>query len=167
MSTNEWASPSVATVLHTAMAVHGVLAVVYGGAALANPAALEPLHAPPSETHLHWFRLFGGSMVAVGLLALYAAVAIADRVHTYWLGAALWVWTGLQAYVTYYDYLAGGAHSTYPLVVLLVVLMAVYSVAFLAVALLPGTPVTEHLRSHANHHERHAASDARHAAKAD
>lgn len=80
----EVAIPSVRTVISTALTVHGVLAVIYGVAALAHPSFLEPLHKQPSVQHEHWFHLHGIAMLFVGLVALYASVFITDRVHSYW-----------------------------------------------------------------------------------
>jgi len=153
--------PTVRTVMNTALTIHGLLAIIYGTAALAHPSFLEPLHAKPSPAHEHWFHLHGIAMLAVGLVALYSSAFITDRVHTYWIGATMWLWTGATSYFTYYDHINKGP-STQALVIVLAILMGIYAIAFLIVSILPGAPVTSHLGSHSAHHERKALHEAKH-----
>lgn len=38
----------------------------------------------PSPADVHWFAMHGITLLILGLLALYSAAFITDRVHKYW-----------------------------------------------------------------------------------
>lgn len=99
---------TIRNVLSVALILHGVLALVYGAAALTHPEVLEPFHRVPSPDHLHYFELHGVSMLFAGLLALCAGVLVRDRVIIWWTSIAAALWAGAQLYVTYRDLAMSG-----------------------------------------------------------
>lgn len=94
---------TISHILSVALIIHGVLALVYGAAALTHPEVLEPFHRAPTAEHAHYFELHGVSMLFAGLLALCAGVLVRDRVIIWWTSIAAALWAGAQLFVTYRD----------------------------------------------------------------
>lgn len=184
---------TIRNILSVALILHGVLALVYGAAALTHPEVLEPFHRRPPPEHVHYFELHGVSMLFAGLLALCAGVLVRDRVIIWWTSIAAALWAGAQLFVTYRDLTMGGLtaqevltavaagkgdsaleagaalgrepHATWALAGALGSIVAVHAAALLLIACVMDPQPPSH-REDSGHHAAHHARQASAAAKA-